>query len=318
MTLPSLGSQGDDASADPEVRLTAFVFARAFGDPPVGAWRAPGALMLLGSTTAALTVALPWGAIVAIAPLPDARDLDAYSMNHHTQAFRTPIDDLDERKVPGWAVPCVRVLRRAGCPGGLRIVVNRELPDETGLLSGAETACALGLALGQAYGLARRAPDPSCAPACTAGADHAVLSHTGSHRHGVELLPCDLASAGLRLVLIDVGAAEAPPGASAAPGFGGDVEVAASALRSGDPSRLGPLLTEAHEPGVDLLDRALAAAWSAGALGGRAIGSCLVVLAPLGAVPAIRYAVTDQLAGMARRAPRLLTATGAAGAHRAL
>lgn len=303
-----------EPSADPEVRLTGFVFAKAYDAQPVGVWRAPGALMLLGSTTNALTVAVPWGVLVAAAPLREPV-FEAYSMNRHSEAFEMPLAVLHPAGVPHWATPCVWALLAAGRPGGVQVVVNRELPDETGLLTGAETACAFALALRDLYGSTppEPAPDPWHATAYRARERKIVLSHA----EGEELLPFDLIAAGLRLMIIDVGAEQAPPGASAAPGFGGDVAVAAAVLRGGEPSRLGPLLTEAHEPGVEVLDRALSAAWSAGALGGRAIGSCLVALAPLTAVPAIRFAVIDRLAGVARRPPRFLTTVGAAGARRA-
>lgn len=303
-----------ELSADPEVRLTGFIFAEVFESAPAGAWWAPGALTLLGSTTDALTVALPWGVIVAVAPLAEPV-LEAYSMNHYTEGFRTPLAKLRPDAVPAWAAPCARAMAVAGRPGGARVVVNRALPDQTGLLTGAETACAFALALRDLYGckLGAHAPDPWHAPSLQAEERTVVRSYPD----GAELLPFDLAGAGLRLMIIDVGAAEAPPGASAAPGFGGDVAVAAAVLRNGEPSRLGPLLTEAHESGVAVLDRALSASWSAGALGGRAIGSCLVVLAPISAVPAIRTAVIGRLAGIAHRPPRFLTVVPAAGARRA-
>ncbi len=302
--LPA-GLGGDDLSADPEVRLTAFMYARAYGRPPVGAWRAPGALMLLGDPAAALTVALPWGAIVAAEPVPE-RVLEAYSMNHHTEGFTVPLGELDG--LPAWAGPAAAAAGSA--PGGLRLVVNRELPDETGLLTGAETAVATSLAVAELYGRPAAAdPDPWHEVARAARPRTAMLG--GAH------LPFDLAAAGLRLLIVDAGAPDPPPAASAAPGFGGDVAKAAEVLRSGDPAALGTLLTEAHEPGVRELDLALSAAWAAGALGGRAIGSCLVALVPVGSVAAIRAAVTDHLTGTARRPPRFLTAVPAGGAAKA-
>jgi galactokinase len=303
--LPA-GLDGTDLSADPEVRLTGFVYARAYGGPPAGAWRAPGALMLLGGPAAALTVALPWGVIVAGERLP-GRALEAYSMNHHTEGFTAPLGEVGG--LPAWAGPAAQAA--AAAPGGLRIVVNRELPDETGLLTGAETAVAISLALADLYGVpAEEDLDPWHQLARGARPGTAMLDSTH--------LPFDLAAAGLRLLIVDAGVAAAPPAASAAPGFGGDVAKAAELLRSGDPAGLGALLTEAHEPGVRELDLALSAAWAAGGLGGRAIGSCLVALVPVAAVAAVRAAVTDHLAGTARRPPRFLTAVPAGGATRAL
>jgi galactokinase len=287
----------DQLDLDSEVRLTGFVYARAYQSAPAGAWRAPAGVVLLGGPGAALTAALPWGVIVAAAPLPD-RVLECYSMNHHTEGFRTPLSALDA--APSWAAPCVLAMITAGRPGGLRVVINRELPAETGLLTGAEISCAVSLALRDLYGVSAKEDggDPLSVLAWQARARKILL--TGDD--GVSHLPWDLATAGLRLVIIEVGA-EGPPDAPA----GGDVARAAGLLKTGGLAGFGSLLTAAHVRGERVLDLALDAAVAGGALGGRAIGRCAVVLAPLAAVPAIRSSVGGALNGVARRPPRFLT-----------
>jgi len=307
---------GFPLSADPEVRLTAFMHHRAHDTNPAGAWRAPGALMLLGGPDAALTVALPWGVIVTAEPLAEPV-FAAYSMNHYSEGFEERLEDLQSAELPAWAVPAARCVAAARPPGGLRLVINRELPAETGMLTGAETAVAVSLALADLYSVPPPARvDPWHRIARAARPRTALLS--GDPDEPAQHLPFDLHTARLRIVVIDAGVADAPPAAGAAPGFGGDVGKAAELLRSGQPSALGALLTEAHEPGVRELDVALSAAWAAGALGGRAIGSCLVALVPVPELPAVRAAVTDQLSGIARRPPRFLTAVPIGPAERVL
>ncbi|MCP2335779.1 hypothetical protein [Actinomadura rupiterrae] len=349
---------------DPEIRITAHIYERIFGDPPTTLRRAPGGLTLLGGAAPgrglepdprpdprpdpklvpgpgreprpgpgreldprpgrkpgpgpgrkldpgpepsrergaepALAVALAWGAIVAAGPHPDG-GVDLYSMNRHTDRC-TSLDD-----VPDWAAHPVEALRaHADPPPPVRMIVNRELPVETGLLSGAETVCAAAMALGDLHG-------PPLWPTASAGRPEFLAALHSRARHallitdaGPEQLPFDLAAAGLRLLVIDIGATE---DAIIAPDPSGDiVERAAEALRAGYPAGLGPLLTEAHEPGRPTLDLALSAATDAGALGGRALGRCVITLVPVRAVRRVRAEVTAHLDGRTTRPPRFLTA----------
>ncbi|WP_026416817.1 hypothetical protein [Actinomadura oligospora] len=306
---------------DPEIRITAHMYERVFGVPPATLRRAPGGLTLLGGPSPvprrdapppartaadpALAVALAWGAIVAAGPNPDG-GVDLYSMNRHTDRCTS----LDH--VPEWAVHAVEALRaHADPPPPARMVVDSELPAETGLLSGAETVCAAAMALGDLHGppvaSAPSAVTPEYLAALHSRARHALLITPG----GPEQIPFDLAAAGLRLLVIDVGAAEeALTGGTAKPFDQGPdiVERAAEALRAGYPAGLGPLLTEAHVLGRPTLDLALSAARDAGALGGRALGRCAVALVPLAAVPRVRAEVIARLEGRITRPPRFLTA----------
>ncbi|MEU5882291.1 hypothetical protein [Spirillospora sp. NPDC047279] len=315
-----------ELAVDPEVRITAHVFERAYGHTPAGVWRAPGGLTLLGGGPE-LAVALPWGVIAALGPAGDDGTAEFYSMSHHADRFsvgrgRLPAA-LAAGAVPEWALPAVNALITCDRPA-TRVMVNRELPAEMGLLTGAETACAveLGLGAGEARPGGAGAPSASYLAARHARADHALLitgngagAGAGSGVAGrVEHLPCDLTAIGLRLLIMDVGASAAPPARPA----GALAERAAAALRAGSIPALGPLLTEAHARGEATLDLALDTAREAGALGGLVIGRCGVALVPMSAVPKIRAAVTTRLAGRARRAPRFLTATPSPGAARAM
>ncbi|MFC5181554.1 GHMP family kinase ATP-binding protein [Actinomadura harenae] len=277
-------------------------------DSVVPASRAEAPADLVGATAQgdpALAVALAWGTIVAAGPNPDG-GVDLYSMNRHTDRC-TSLDD-----VPEWAAPAVEALRaHADPPPPARMVVDRELPAETGLLSGAETVCAAAMALGDLHG-PPAAPAPSAASpeylaALHSRAGHALLLTPS----GPEQIPFDLPAAGLRLLIIDVGGTErALPGAAVVASDPGPdvVERAAEALRAGYPAGLGPLLTEAHVPGRPTLDLALSAARDAGALGGRALGRCAVALVPQAVVSRVRAEVIARLEGETARPPRFLTA----------
>jgi Galactokinase len=285
------------------------------GFPPAGVWQAPGGLALLGGPGAALAIAVPWVAVVAAAPRADGL-IEMYSTNRHAEPLSTRLSDLGADPAPPWTAPsvrAVRVLRDAGHPlGGAAFVVNTQLPHRTGFLSAGE-ACAVSLALRDMYNVNLATEDLSDDPAYAAAlhgqSRRALLVRDG----GVEPLPFDLASAGLRLLFIDVDATAAAPATDSAVA----ATAAAGLLRAGDLAGLGSLLTAAHASRVRELDLALDAALRAGALGGRATGPCLTALVPIVAVPAVRSAVTAALAGTTRRGPRFLTAVAVAGACRA-
>ncbi|WP_173095377.1 hypothetical protein [Actinomadura verrucosospora] len=273
--------------------MTAYVFERVHGSPPAAIHRALIGLPLLDG----LTIALPWGAIVAAGP---SAVPSLYSVNHHTDGAAPPCGP-----VPHWARESVAVLNSHADPApGTRLVINREIPAETGLLTGAETAAATFLALRALHGLpAGPHPltgHPAYRTALHARAAHAVLTTPGTLEH----VPFDLAAAGLRIVIIDLGIRHS----STLPTPAGAAARAAAALRTSGPSALGPLLTDAHTFGDPLPDRALRTALDAGALGGRKIGACVVALAPATSVPKLRQALTTDLTPALPRPPRLLTA----------
>ncbi|MEW2359820.1 hypothetical protein [Spirillospora sp. NPDC029432] len=263
--------------------MTAYVFERVFGAAPRAVRHVPGALTLLDG----LTVGLPWGVVAAAGPGPTG----VHSMNHRAAPYTGG-------PAPGWAGPAVAALRAHGALES-RVAVHRELPFATGLSSGAETFSAVSQALQDLYGL----PPVPCGDPAGVTARHArpgeALLLSGE---GAERLPCDLAAAGLRLLVMDPGAGRSLP---SAPGHG---ERAAAALRAGDLDAFGAVLTSARTRGEPVFDTVLDAARAAGALGGLAVGRCAVALVPLEAVPAVRRRVNAALDGLAGRPPRFLTA----------
>ncbi|XVQ08967.1 hypothetical protein ACQP1W_41500 [Spirillospora sp. CA-255316] len=277
------------------------MFERVFGEPPGSVRHVPGALTLLNSGPGpggrSLSVAIPWGAIVAVGAGP----LDLYSMNQHA-------DRHTEGEPPAWAAPALRALRVHDVATA-QMVVNCELPAQTGLLQGAETFCAVSQALQDIHGRSAPALDAASAPyddpaymtGLYARSGHALLVKGD---HGVEHLPCDLAGKGLRLLIIETGVKEKPPEARCHPLL---VETAAAALRGRDLEAFGALLDSGHVRGEPALDRALDAAREAGALGGLIAGRCAVALVPVTAVRRVRKNVKASLAGSARRPPRFLT-----------
>ncbi|MFI0350517.1 hypothetical protein [Actinomadura sp. 9N407] len=276
----------DERAADPDMRMTAYVYERVFGEAPGCVRHVPGALTLMEEP--ALTIGLPWGVIAAVGPGPT----DVYSMNHHT-------DRYTGGQPPKWAVPAVAALR-AHDALETRVVVHRELPFETGLSNGAETSCAVSQAVRDLYGLPG-APipyDPASTTTLHAAPGQALLV-TGET---VQRLPCDLARAGLRLLIMDLGVDRTHPPAH------GHAERAASALRAGDLAAFGAALTRAHTTSDAPFDLALDAAQGAGALGGLVVGRCAVAVVPLQAVPRVRQRVQQALTGHVRRPPRFLTA----------
>ncbi|MEU9020012.1 hypothetical protein [Actinomadura sp. NPDC048394] len=280
-------------ATSPEIRMTAYVFERVHGSPPATIHRALIGLPLLDG----LTIALPWGTIAA-AGLSAGHSL--YSVNHHTDGVASL-----SGPVPHWARESAAVLNSHADPApGTHLVINREIPAETGLLTGAETAAATFLALralhGPPAGPHPLAGHPAYRTALHARAAHAVLTTPGTLEH----VPFDLAAADLRVLIVDLGARHSstlptPPGAAAR---------AVAAVRASGPSALGPHLTGAHTFGDPLPDRALRTALDAGALGGRKIGACVVALTPTAALPGIRRALTAGLTPDLPRPPRLLTA----------
>jgi galactokinase len=282
---------------DAEAERTAATFERVFGDEPGRVRHVPGALTLLGDGRGyALTLGLPWGVLCAVGEgTPEIR-----SMNHDPGRYRPAAGEA----APEWAAPALAALHAHDAPEA-RIVLNHELPLGMGLFSGGETYSAVSLALQDLNGTEASitcgaSSDPGHLTASHARPGKALLVQGG----GMESLPCDLAGAGLRLLVMDLGVERMLPRAD------GRLLVltAASALRSGDLAAFGVLLSEGHIRGEFVFDLALDTAQEAGALGGLVVGRCLVTLAPATAVPRVRDSVKAMLNGLAARPPRFLTA----------
>ncbi len=133
---------------------------------------------------------------------------------------------------------------------------------------------------------------------------------------GAHQLSCDLAAAGLRLMLVDT---RVRRDARQAPAEDSPVADAAAAAAAGDFELLGTLLTLAHEQhlGEGVQNAAVAAGLRAGALGGRAVAdgpgrpACLLV--PVDRVTAVQAEISTEFDRGGARPPHFLTFTPAAG-----
>jgi galactokinase len=124
-----------------------------------------------------------------------------------------------------------------------------------------------------------------------------------------ELVPFDLVTADLRLMIIDLGdiVASQPTGIS-------DLALTAiDELRRGRLAALGPLFTEATSLAGDPSAQAVAdAACAAGALGaGTLPGGCLMAVVPVDRLSSVRAAATAAWDG--ERVPKFLTAVSSRG-----
>jgi hypothetical protein len=290
--------------APAEVRMVPYTYLRMFGRQPAVVSAAPGGLCLLADPEADLAVAVPWGAVVA----GTARDdgvLELRSRNRPAEGVRLGPDEWSADRAPTWARPAIRAvvrLREAGFGiGGATLVVHTGLPESLSIPTAAGTAAATIRAFTELYGLSGTtgvAADAAESAALTARAGEAVLHRSDAT---VDRVPCDLAAAGLRLLVVEPGVTVRRP-APASPA--GAVVRAADALRGGDLAGFGRLLTtgEPHP--------AVAAANAAGALGASS-HPVLCVLLHAADLTRVRVAVRAALPPGTYR-PRFLTATPAA------
>jgi galactokinase len=296
----------------PEIRLALHGYQAEFGRPPATLWRVPGTVTLLANGVMRLTVATPWAAVAAAGPGEDGV-LELARMERPGE----------REHLPAAAAGYGRERADSGLPGhgGARLLVRSELPEGTGAGAGPAIEKAIRLCL----------DDPALGgPAAQHGlpAQHgSVTEHRLPARRetehasgyavvGARRVPCDLAPAGLRLMLIDprVRRAAQPVPAEKSP-----VTAATMAMAAGDFRMLGSLLTEAHEqqPCDDEQRTAVSAALRAGALGARAVtdgpGRPVCLLVPADGVPDVRDEVNDEFNRAGYRPPRFLTFTPASG-----
>jgi galactokinase len=202
-------------------------FAAQTGSPPAGIWFAPGRVNLIGEHTDyndgyVLPLALPYGTVVAAAPLPDPR----IRLRSLRESAPRDIDltTLAPGSVPGWAAYPAGVawsLLEAGHPvGGAEVVLDGDLPMGSGLSSSASLECAVGLALADLAGadldatalalLAQHAENDFVGMPC--GVMDQMAAMHGREGHlvyldtrtlDVEPVPFDLGRWGLQLVVVD-------------------------------------------------------------------------------------------------------------------
>jgi galactokinase len=140
-------------------------FAARYGQPPDGAWRAPGRVNIIGEHTDyndgfVLPMAISEGVTVCAARRSDNR---LVIMSRQAGSAAVQLDDLAPGSVTGWSAYPAGVawaLRQAGYViGGATIALDTDLPAGAGLSSSAALECAIALALTELSGLAVPRPD---------------------------------------------------------------------------------------------------------------------------------------------------------------
>ncbi|PRX91855.1 galactokinase [Allonocardiopsis opalescens] len=210
----------------------AAAFRDAFGAEPEGVWHGPGRVNVIGEHTdyndgLVLPIALPQGITAAVSRTGD-RSVQVVSHGRtESAAARFGLADLAPGSVTGWAAYVAGVfwaLREAGHEvGGARISLTSDLPIGSGLSSSAALETAVAVAVTELYGLdGLRADLPELARLAQraengyVGAPTGILDQSAALRcvEGRALyldcrslaarnVPFDLASAGLRLLVID-------------------------------------------------------------------------------------------------------------------
>jgi galactokinase len=275
----------------PELRMASYAYREEFGQPPAMIGRVPGRVTLLASGPLQLTVAAPWGVIAAAGPRDDDI-IELARMQRPGERETLTVADATAGACPWWAGAGLRSAR-----AGARLLISCELPDGAGVNSGAAIEAAIRLCLAD-----REAAVAGDSPA------------TPSAMLGAEPLPFDLAAAGLRLVIID---ARIRAGARPSPAEASPVAAAAEALRAGNMTALGSLLTAAHHalPSDDVQQGVVSTALRSGALGARAIadgpGRPVCALVPADRLGGLRAAGCAWFARQDMRPPRFLVFTPA-------
>ena len=203
-------------------------FAEAYGHLPDGVWRGPGRVNLIGEHTdyndgLVLPFALPWGIDAAVSRT-DTGVVEVCSRQKPDQPSRVALADLAPGTPPGWAAYAAGVvwaLREAGHEaGGVRVLIDADLPIGAGLSSSAALECAVAIALNDLYDLGLSAQDLAALTqraenafvgAPTGGMDqNASLRARAGHALYLDMrtggagnVPFDLESAGMRVLIID-------------------------------------------------------------------------------------------------------------------
>jgi galactokinase len=326
----------------PELRLVPAAFQETYGYAATGVWRSPGSVTLLSDGDTSLSIAARWGTIVAARPREDDV-IELSLMNRPADRIRMDLGCFGPGDVEAWARPglsATRALRDAGYSlGGTTLLAGVDLPEGVGLAATTATACAIAVALRDMY--APAVPTAALAGLVSRGlrafgvtGDRetgrcrvALLGRSGTALLDDEpdgtVLPFDLETAGLRLLVVDTrirGSMTAPVAERT------HLPEVAAYLRGGTPAALGPALNAAHDRLRDARvpdvaqDTVVSAALSAGALGGRMIwdgpGRPVLLLLRAEELGTIRTAVTSACTSRGLRSPRFLTVTPVSHAAR--
>lgn len=210
----------------------ADAFRRRFGTEPAGVWGAPGRVNVIGEHVdynggRCLPFALPQRTFVALAPTDDGT-VEVASLQAGS-GWSGRLDDVRPGAVGPWAGYAVGVpwaLRQDGLPApGFRAVLDGHVPVGAGLSSSAAMECAVAVALDDLAGTGLQADDAGrrrLAAACVRAENEIAGAPTGGMDQAVslraaagnallldcrdfsgELVPFDLAAAGLELLVMD-------------------------------------------------------------------------------------------------------------------
>ena len=216
----------------------AELFRSTFGAEPTGVWSAPGRVNLIGEHTdynsgLCLPIALPQRTFAAVSRRDD--DLVRVVSAQGDGVVEVDLGEVGAGHPEGWAAYVAGVpwaLRQAGyAVGGLDVAVDGRVPLGAGLSSSAALECAvaagasdlhdLGLLETQAGRAALAAvcvqAENTVAQAPTGGMDQsaALLAEAGQallldcRDHNTELVPFDLSTHGLALLVMDTRAEHA-------------------------------------------------------------------------------------------------------------
>jgi galactokinase len=213
------------------VSVASEAFVAAFGRPPEGLWAAPGRVNLIGEHTdyndgLALPVALPLRTVAAAGRASGGGRVRLASLQAPGEAAQTSLGARDAERLPQWARYAAGVLwamADAGHEvGGVDVLIDGDVPLGSGLSSSAALGCSVALAADGLFGLELPRPELARlvqrADHVYAGIPSGLLDQMASLccREGSalyldfrtlasELVPLDLAAAGLRLLVIDTG-----------------------------------------------------------------------------------------------------------------
>ncbi|GLU49565.1 galactokinase [Nocardiopsis ansamitocini] len=209
---------GERVEPEREARVLAELFSAVYGMPPAGVWRAPAAAAVIGDDGplgdgVLLSVALPWGASVALAPATDG----VVQVRRAERPRRVVRGDatvavLTALAEAGYGLPSgtgVRVLVRAAPLGGVAPLIAAVLLALAEVFAGPEPSRERASLVRIAHRAHEGAPgnpaDLDASLRCAEGRALLTDRRSGTGR----TMAFALAGAGLRLLITDTGAARA-------------------------------------------------------------------------------------------------------------